>query len=427
MSAYSPTSEFKVSGKLKNGFLLLGLIGLAIAAFGMYQGVLNDDSRPVYSWLIGFTVWFSMGIGMLFLLMIFHVLDAGWSVIIRRQLEHAMGAVPYLALIFLPLVLIAWFSKHPGILWEWMDPNLVPVGGHTPVGEDPLYLNKSGLLNLNFFTLRVIGYFGVYWFLTHKMRMHSFTMDFESNPSHVRANRVYAAVGLPVVALLTTFAVFDFYMSLSYHWYSTMYGVWFFATSMRGGLAGLVIICALLATRGYLKGVFKRGHLYLFGCLFLAFTVFWGYITFCQYFLIYNANIPEETFWFNLRELDASGNKSSWWFLGLFGLVFGYFLIPFLILLFYKTKVILKRMVFVSSWILLFFVADLYFNILPQKISADNVYGYAVEPFAITVWDVSAIVGVGAICIWAFLRSMGKAAPIPIHDPRIEESLHAHE
>lgn len=413
--------------KYKNWAFIIGLIGLGIALCGLFIGIFNDNSRPVYSWLIGFTIWFSISIGMLFSLMIWHVFDAGWSIIIRRQLEHAVGVFPWLALIFLPLLLIGWFGKNPGILWEWMNPNLVVPGAHEIIGEDPVYLHKAGYLNLPFFTIRVVLYFLIYWFWTYKLRTNSYQMDIDGNLSHVRTNRAFAAIGLPLIALVTTFAAFDFFMSLNFEWFSTMYAVWFFATSMRAGHAVTLLICAYLATWGYLRGVFNRGHLYLLGCIFLAFTVFWAYITFCQYFLIYNANIPEETFWFNMRELNADGSKSSWWWLSLFGLILGYFLIPFVILLFYKTKVIMKRMVLLSCWILIFFVCDIYFNVLPYKIEADNVLGYNIIPFTITLWDIAAIIGVGGIWIWSFLSNVHKAEPIPIHDPRIEESLHAHE
>jgi len=421
------TMNRKVVSKYKNWALIIGLLGLIVAACGLLLGVFHDDSRPVFSWLIGFSVWFSITIGMFFSLMMWHVFDAGWSVIIRRQLEHAVGVFPWLGLIFLPLLLIAWFGKNPGIVWDWMNLNLTAVGGHEVIGHDPVYLHKAAYLNLPFFTVRVIFYFLIYWFWTYKLRTNSYRMDVDSSLSHVRVNRAYAAIGLPVMALVTTFAVFDFFMSLSYEWFSTMYAVWFFATSMRAGHAVTVLICCYLATWGYLRGVLTRAHLYLFGCIFLAFTVFWAYITFCQYFLIYNANIPEETFWFNMRELNADGSKSSWWWLSLFGIVLGYFLIPFILLLFYKTKVIMKRMVLLSIWILIFFLCDMYFNILPYKVEADNILGYTIIPFTISIWDVAAIVGVGGIWIWSFLNSMHKAEPIPIHDPRIEESLHAHE
>lgn len=413
--------------RLMNWSLLIGIIALIVAACGLLYGVYKNDSRPVFSWLIGFSIWFSISVGILFSIMMWHVFDAGWPVIIRRQLEHAVGAFPWLALIFLPLLCIAWFGKNPGILWDWMNPDLTAVGGHETIGHNPSYLHKAGYLNIPFFTLRVFGYFFIYWLFTYKLRSNSYAMDVDSDLRHVRTNRFYAAIGLPIIAMVTTFAVFDFFMSLNYEWFSTMYAVWFFATSMRGGHAVTILICALLATRGYLRGVFTRAHLYLFGCIFLAFTVFWAYITFCQYFLIYNANVPEETFWFNMRELNAEGGKSSWWWLSLFGLVFGYFLVPFVVLLFYKTKVIMSRMVLLSCWILVFFTCDLYFNILPYKIEADNPLGYMIMPFSITIWDIAAIIGVGGIWVWSFLRSMYKAAPIPIHDPRIEESLHAYE
>lgn len=407
--------------------LTIGIIGLAIAAIGLLWGVAENNQRPVFSWLIGFTVWYSAAVGMLFFLMIFHVLDSGWAVIVRRQLEHAVSVFYWLALIFLPLLLIGWFADNSGVLWKWMDPFAIEPTTGNLVGEDPLYLEKKGYLNLTFFTLRVIFYFSIYCFWVKNLRYNSFKMDVSPNPKLVKRSRVFAAIGLPVMALVSTFAAFDFYMSLSYHWFSTMFGVWFFANSMRMGLAWLVLIVVLLGSKGYLKGILNRGHLYLLGCMALAFTVFWAYISFCQYFLIYNANIPEETFWYNIRELDAKGGKTSWWFLSIWALVFGYFVIPFLLLLYYKTKVIAKRLVLTSSWIIFFGILDVYFNILPVQKPAENIMGFVVQQFSVNLWDIAAILGVGGICVWAFIKSMAKAQPIPIHDPRIEESIHYHE
>jgi len=84
-------------------------------------------------------------------------------------------------------------------------------------------------------------------------------------------------------------------------------------------------------------------------------------------------------------------------------------------------------MVLISVWIFIFFITDLYFNILPVKLPADNALGFVAQQFSINLWDIAAIVGLGGIVVWSFLRSIPKAEPIPIHDPRIEESLHAHE
>jgi hypothetical protein len=80
--------------------------------------------------------------------------------------------------------------------------------------------------------------------------------------------------------------------------------------------------------------------------------------------------------------------------------------------------------------VLCFHILDLYFNVLPGKVADDsksNILHYQVRGFRPGIWDVASLVGIGGICIWAFLRSQSKAEAIPIHDPRIEESLNYHE
>ena len=195
-----------------------------------------------------------------------------------------------------------------------------------------------------------------------------------------------------------------------------MFGVWFFAASMRAALAVTALVCIYQVYKnGPLTGLFKRGHLYDIGCIMLAFTVFWAYISFSQYFLIYNANIPEETFWYNMRE------QGAWWWVSM-GLIFGYFLFPFIYLLFYANKVNVGRMIFISCWVLSFHLLDLYFNILPSKRLDYDMY--VPYNFSISPWDIAAFLGIGGICAWSFMRSWKKAQVIPVKDPRISESLH---
>jgi len=227
-----------------------------------------------------------------------------------------------------------------------------------------------------------------------------------------------SAAGIPIAAMIISFAAVDWFKSLEFHWFSTMYGVWFFANSMRIGLAALTLICLFLVfKKGPLAGWFKQGHLYDLGCLMLAFTIFWAYISFSQYFLIYNANIPEETFWYNMRETGA------WWYVSL-GLVFCNFLFPFLFLLWYKNKIRPASMIFISTWILVFQIMDLYFNILPSKrLDYENFIPY---PPGITLTDVAAFIGIGAVCAWAYARSFRSTKIIPFKDPRILESINHH-
>jgi len=407
-------------------FLILGLVGLLLGLIGLLMGVGNDDFRPVASWLIGFSFWISILVGCLFMVMIFHVFDAGWAVIVRRQLEHVLAGFPWVVLLFLPLLAIIWFGPNPGILWKWLNPEHILPSGYT-VATDVLYEAKEPYLNKVAFTLRSLLFLGTLLLFATCLRKHSFALDRDSDPQHVHKSRILSAGGIFACAIAASFMAIDWFMSIEYHWFSTMYGVWFFAASMRAAIAFTLILCFYQATGGNLKGIYNQAHNYALGCMALAFTVFWAYISFSQYFLIYQANIPEETFWYNIRQMNADGSLNSWWWVSL-AMIFFYFLMPFLFLLFYKAKVKIGLVLFLAGWILTFHLVDLYWNILPSKKTTDtNVLGYDVVPFTVTFWDISVLVGVGGIVLWAYMKSLAREEAIPVHDPRIEESVHHHE
>lgn len=407
-------------------FLAIGIAGLSVAFVGFMMGLITHDARPVLSWLLGISFWTSILLGSLFLVMIFHVFDAGWAVVARRQLEHLLAGLPWLAILFLPLLLIIWFYSDPGILWKWMNPDHLLPSGYT-VANDVLYHAKEPYLNRFAFTARTLLFFGVFLYFANALRKQSFAMDRDGDPAHYASTKKLAAGGIFACGLCATFAAIDWFMSIEFHWFSTMYGVWFFAGSMRAAIAFTLILLFFQADRGVLKGVHRQAHNYEFGCMALAFTVFWAYISFSQYFLIYQANIPEETFWYKIRHTNADGATNSWWWIGL-ALIFCHFLIPFLFLLFYKAKVKIKLVLFLASWILVFHLVDLYFNILPSKIApAENVLNYNVRQFGISIWDVAMIVGIGGVVLWAYRRSLSENSPVPLRDPRVGEAINHHE
>ena len=409
--------------------LVIGIIGLVIASFGLFRAIETGDNRYAVSWLIGFAFWFAILVGMLFIVQIWYLFDAGWSAVVRRQIEGALGSFKWLMLLLLPVLLLPWFfGDNMGLVWRWMNPeNVVPGIHEGTVGHDALYLHKEGFLNIPFLVIRIVLYFVVFCGLSALLRYFSYRNDREPSPTNWGNCRKVSAIGIFLTAFATTFAAFDLFMSLSYHWFSTMYGVWFFSASMRAGLAATAVLCYYLSTRGSLRGIYNESHAYFLGCLCLAFTVFWAYISFSQYFLIYNANIPEETFWYNIREMNPDGATNSWWWVGL-TLIFFYFIIPFLCLLWYRTKVIPKRFLSICLYILFFSIIDLYFNILPAEIpDPGSILGYQVRQFVPNVFDIAAIIGIGGICIWSTLRNLRQHEPIPLNDPRVLESVHSVE
>jgi hypothetical protein len=395
--------------------LLIGVAGMVVTALG---GLVSGANVAATAWLVGVVYWTAMAIGMLMLVLIHHIFDAEWSVVIRRQFEHGLAAFKWLALLFLPLVLLSWFGPHD-LIWPWMSQAHVNPNGHT-VGSDLIYAKKAGFLNLKAFTLFSAVFFAVWIWLSARLRKASFTQDFDGDAKWTLKNRVTAGMGLPLTALALTFAAVYWVKSLEYHWFSTMFGVWFFANCMRGALSLGVLIMLWLYRRGDYRGILRSYHLYSIGQLMFAFTVFWGYISFSQYFLIWNANVPEETFWYNMRE------HGDWWYVGMF-IVFGTFLLPFLALLSYRFKVTHRIIRRIALWILMVIFVDISFNLMPALKDAHG----DPQPFLSLnlLWTISAVAGVGGVCVWAYLRSFATAHAklIPIRDPRIGECLAHHD
>lgn len=400
--------------------LMIGLAGIALTAIGLAVSPHVQD--VAYAWLVGISFWTAIAIGFLLMILIHHIFDAKWSVVLRRQQEHGLAAFKWLALLFLPLLITPFIGTHD-LVWPWMNPDHV-LHGHGTVAHDILYAKKSGFLSIKAFVGMTVIFFGSWIILAALLRKASFTQDKDGDVKWTFMNRRLAAAGLPVAALTLTFAAIYWIKSLEYHWFSTMYGVWFFANCYRGALCFGVIIFVWLYNRGDFKGILNTDHMHSIGQVMLALTIFWTYVTFSQYFLIWNANVPEETFWYNIRELNHDGSTNQWWYVGLF-ILFGHFLLPFCLLLSYRFKVtkhILRR---IAYWILFTILIDLCYNILPGIKDAN---GDAAPFLSLNLlWVVTSVVGIGGICVWAYLKSFPTTKLIPIRDPRIVECLTHHE
>jgi hypothetical protein len=387
----------------------IGIAGLVVTALGMF---VSGAHIVATAYLVGIGFWTAIAIGMLMMILIHHIFDASWSTVLRRQYEHGVAAFPWLLLLFLPLIAASYLGTKD-LIWPWMNPDHQIIGGHQ-VKDDLLYVKKSAFLNVPLFTILSVGFFVIWIWLAKRLRKASFTQDVDGDVKWTRMSGKTAGFGIPVLALSLTAAAIYWFKSLEYHWFSTMYGVWFFANCMRGALSSGVLIMLWLYARGDLKGILKTDHLWAIGQLMLTFTVFWAYVSFSQYFLIWNANVPEETFWYNIREYG------DWWYISLF-LVFGNFLLPFCLLLSYRYKVTHRTIRRIAYLVLFVIFVDLCYNILP---ALQDAKGNPQPFFSINLlWAVTSVVGVGGICIAAYLRDLPKTKLIPIRDPRIGECL----
>ncbi len=369
--------------------ILASLIGLAVPSW---------RAQFAYSWLFGFSYFFTIAIGMLFWTCLHHATDAEWSVVVRRVMEQFARLLPYFALFFIPVLLSITLrgADGEGLLLKWW---------YKQPGEDPLLDAKQPYLSHWFFLVRVVIYFLLLGWISWSLYQRSTAQDADGAAKHSLIMRKFGVGGIPALALCITFAGIDWLMGLDYHWFSTMWGVYLFAGAAGSSMSLLVLTISALRSKGYLK-VVNNEHYHIMGKFMLAFTIFWAYIGYSQYMLIWYANIPEETIYFRIR------NTESWWYFSQF-LVIGRFFLPFPILLFQATKKT-KLINYVAIGILFMQLLDIYVIVLP-----------ALHPtgWHPSLFDALSVVGIGGILGWLFCQNLGKSNLFPTRDPRLAGSL----
>lgn len=393
-----------VLGKFGLPLLFVGIAGLLLTVIG---GFSMNVRHALAAYEVGAFTALSMSLGCLFFLLVFHSLNAGWVITCRRVFEHGAALLPFCWLALVPIVVIE--VVNGGVLLEW-------VGGH---GDDYLLKKKAPYLNTGFFIVRFLIYGAVWSFLGWRFISLSRRMDETGDRTLGRKARYTAGWGILLFALTTAFAAFDFLMSLDFRFFSTMWGVYFFASSALSGVSVVVLTLAALRLRGKLTGLVTEEHFHDLGKLVFAFTVFWAYIAFSQYFLIWYSNIPEETAWFVYR-------KSHGWHWLFVTLCVAHFLIPFLIVGWRAVKrnpVLLGTM---ALFLIVMTVLDMVWVIRPMVyVQTQPVLEAGLqEPGLSGIWlDAAGALGVLGIWGWLMIRRVESGPLLPTKDPMLHESM----
>jgi len=324
------------------------MIGAGVVGLLLGVGLSDDHIKQFgFSWLLGFMFCLSLAIGGWFLVMVHHMFDASWSVPIRRITE-AMSSLlcPVMLVLFVPLAVIA-----PKI-YPWLSPEEQAHPNHALSSKYPLFTTPG------YYIMAAI-IFALWWFFSSRLRYWSLEQDKTGAALCTHKMRHYACGGIVIFALTVTLAAITWMKGLMDEWYSTMYAVCYFAASIWMTLPTVYVIALILQRTGTLKGLVKEKTYYMIGSLFFAFTVFWAYVNFDQYFIIWNANMPEETFWYVLRE------HGTWKYVGQYIIIFGHFFVPFLMLLRIDFKLKLITMLPLTIWAWCMHFIDLEFQIMP--------------------------------------------------------------
>lgn len=449
---------------------ILGMISTAFlggaAAVGAASLYTNGAQRFLLAYLVALAFVLSLSLGSLFFILIQHLTRAGWAVLIRRPAEVFALNIVTVGLLSLPIL----WTVHQGVdsIYPWArstelatngnhgnetdqhsnSSELHPVQsahlvsanadvsdvqsaesseshensahgnnelGHLYVHQqfDRLTASKTDWLNPGFFTTRLLIYFVLWIFIAGFYFRHSRQLDENGGVDSTQRMERWAGPCILIFGLTVTFAAFDLLMSLDPHWYSTIFGVYYFAGCAVGGFAVSLLSWLILSRLDFMPTQVSASHLRDLGRLLFAFVFFWGYIAFSQYMLLWYANVPETTRWWAVRGASLAEEYTNSWGIILIILLLGHFVIPFLGIMSRHVKDHRKAMLFWTVWLLVMHYVDLYWLVMPEFRMS----------IAFGLPEIGALLLVGGIYAIGASYLATRTSLIPVGDPRVASSL----
>ena len=442
MSHYVAVSQLPAEGeklqtaKFGKYQFLLGAAGAAGAVLSLIIFLMGGEAANAYafSYLFALEVFFTITAGALFWCLLHNASNSSWGVAIRRVPETLAQSFLPLLILGLPLV-VPFISSKPEwtrTMWEWIGVQQTLAESSTTAGgirdalatTDPLLYKKFPFLHLGMsglpgWDIRYVLYFAVLGYFAWQLREWSVQQDSTAEVKNTFRARFWSCFMLPWFAVCTTFAAIDWVKTLNYKWFSTMFGVNVFAGSALCSMAIIILVVGTLVKTGHLKHVVSKEHFHLMGKLMFAFTVFWAYIAFSQYFLIWYANIPEETQFYAIR------NTGGWWYASV-GLVFLHFLAPFVLLLRSNAKRNINYIMACAGLVVAVHILEMYWMIIPER--GRSLYDSSSATTSITFlrdvgFDMLAFVTFAGVYAFVLIRNLSQHSIYPCGDPRLEESV----
>src|SRR5688572_105259 len=391
MSLYQVPPEI---GWIQRRALLIGLASMGICGLG---AIFRPD-QYLRSYLLGYVFWVGIALGCLAIVMLQHLTGGAWGFVVRRLLESAAATLPLMAVLFLPLL----FGLQN--LYSWARPE--EVAAHASLQH------KAGYLNIPFFLIRTVIYFGAWALLARFLTRWSHEQDRSTDPLWTRRLQKLSGPGLVVYGLTVTFASVDWVMSLEPEWFSTIFGLLFMGGQALSALAFVIAVAGYLSQRKPLVGIILPSHFHDLGKLLLALVMIWAYFAFSQFLIVWSGNLPEEIPWYLHRM------QGGWMWIGL-ALVLFHFVLPFLVLLSRDLKRDARVMIIVAVAVVFMRFVDLLWLTAPP----------VVESFLLKLWlDCGLLIGLGGIWIAFFIWHLKGRPLLPLKDPYLRELLdHGHE
>ena len=353
----------------------MDMLAGAMFVTGLLAFVLGLSQDAHSAWISYVTNWMffsSIAMGSVMFAIATWIVKAKWNWSVRRVSQSGAAFLPIAFVLLLPMLTLG------EDYFPWID----MMATDYIVQKKQAYLNMPFLITRNVVGALVLfgmGTYFVYLALRPDMGvMQGAEGDDENRAAwrgrltqgwmgqekeEVASYRRMTALGPAIVmlyALVMTIFSYDWAMSLEPHWFSTMFGPWYFMGAFWGG----VTVTGLWSI--YLRGKHKdfANHIGLqqrhdLGKLTFAFTVFWGYLFFSQYIVIWYGKLPWEQAWIVRRSGEVWGGYSTL-------VVCLCFLIPFVGLIGRKPKMVPRIYSFFALIIMLGLWLERYGMVAPS-------------------------------------------------------------
>jgi Ni/Fe-hydrogenase subunit HybB-like protein len=307
--------------------VLVGLIGFTIGS--------GDGNRSWEAYWVNFLFFGGLAQGGVILAAVVNVAKGKWG---GPLVRFGLMNVAFLPVTLLLFVGIAFSSS-----------SILPWVSHPVAG-------KEWWLNQNFFFIRMAAGFLImmimsFIFAYFTLRPEAGAIQEQEGKStflgfltkgwkgaeiekdlSTRRLRLFTPVFLFVYGVVYSFVGFDMVMSLSPHWFSTLFGAYYFITSIYMGMAAVVIVATLLRKTLGLENSLTKSRFHDLGTLLFGFCILSTDFLWSQFLVIYYGDLPEVNFFILDRITEQPWHTLSWIVL------FAGFVIPFILLLIRKVK-----------------------------------------------------------------------------------------
>lgn len=383
-----PVPDIRLGGQFNGIRTIAGVIG-ALCLILCVAGYFFNRAEFFHSYLFAYMYWAGFSVGGLGVVLLNNVVGGKWGVTTRSFFLAAARPMWLIALLFLPFL-----AGMPEV-WPWANQHLVHNNG--------FLWHRRAYMNPTMFWIRAAIFFAILiWFVQKVLRM----ADAQDQTGGAHWPKRLGRSSAPVLLAFTfvgTFAYFDWVLSTSVEFYSTIYGALLLIGNVLQTFALTITVLLIASKKDRFGGRINKSLLHDLGNLMFAFTIFWTYLSVSQLIIIWPADLPQEVTWYLVRV------KGGWKAVAAIISVI-MFAIPFLALLSQARKQTPHRLIKISIWLLVAKAVDMFWVVLPT-FRRDGFYVY---------WtDFAAFLGIGGLWVFLYLGYLAKRPLLPLRDPRV--------